>query len=99
MEFALLGTGDIKAQLDAAYWKNVQQYNDNVKKNRYVLSKIVNCIKFCGAFELALQEQNETENPDDVFRGIVNFSAELDSTLSEHLHKTSEFAGIYIIIA
>lgn len=95
IELALLGTVNIKAQLDSAYWRNVQQHNDNVTKNRYVLSKIINCIKFCGAFELALRGHDEThtsQNP-GIFRGLINFSAELDATLSEHLKNSSIFKG------
>lgn len=66
MEFALLGSTNIMAQLDSAYWVNIQRHNENVSKNRYILSKIINCIKFCGAFELALRghdESDTSENP------------------------------------
>lgn len=95
MEFALLGSTNIMAQLDSAYWVNIQKHNENVSKNRYILSKIINCIKFCGAFELALRGHNESdtsENP-GIFRGLINFSAELDATLSEHLKNSSVFKG------
>lgn len=95
MEFALLGSTNIIAQLDSAYWLNVQRHNENVSKNRYILSKIINCIKFCGAFELALRGHDEgdtSENP-GIFRGLINFSAELDATLSEHLKNASIFKG------
>lgn len=54
VEFALLGFVNIREQLDSTYWINIQKFNENVTKNRYVLSKIVDCIKFCGIFELAL---------------------------------------------
>ncbi|CAH1973746.1 unnamed protein product [Acanthoscelides obtectus] len=33
MELALLGTVNIRAQLDSAYWRNIQQHNDTVIKN------------------------------------------------------------------
>ncbi|CAH2006566.1 unnamed protein product [Acanthoscelides obtectus] len=95
MELALLGTVDIRAQLDSAYWRNIQQHNDTVTKNRYVLSKIIDCIKFCGGFELALRGHDETEsfqNP-GIFRGLINFFAELDTTLSEHINNASIFKG------
>ncbi|XP_031335766.1 zinc finger MYM-type protein 1 isoform X2 [Photinus pyralis] len=95
MEFALLGSPNITAQLDSAYWLNVQRHNENVSKNRYILSKIINCIKFCGAFELAIRGHDESDaskNP-EIFRGLINFSAELDATLSEHLKNSSIFKG------
>ncbi|CAH1975482.1 unnamed protein product [Acanthoscelides obtectus] len=34
MELALSGTVNIRAQLDSAYWRNIQQHNDTVTKNR-----------------------------------------------------------------
>ncbi|XP_018328999.1 zinc finger MYM-type protein 1 isoform X3 [Agrilus planipennis] len=93
MELTLLGRTNIKAQLDSAYWINVQEHNDNVTKNRYVLSKIINCIKFCGAFELALRGQDEIETSQNpgIFRGLINLSAELNATLREHLQNVSVF--------
>ncbi|CAH1117438.1 unnamed protein product [Phaedon cochleariae] len=100
MEFALLGSTNIRAQLDSAYWINVQRHNENVSKKRYVLSKVIDCIKFCGAFELVLQghdesdtsNNNKTSNNQGIFpelMGLINFSAELDATLSEHLKNSS----------
>ncbi|CAH2002855.1 unnamed protein product [Acanthoscelides obtectus] len=59
-------------------------------KNRYVLSKTIDGIKFCGAFELALRGHDGTQNP-GIFRGLINFSAELDTTLSEHIKNASIF--------
>ncbi|CAH1977872.1 unnamed protein product [Acanthoscelides obtectus] len=41
MELALLGTVNIRAQLDSAYWRNIHQHNDTITKNRYVLSKVI----------------------------------------------------------
>lgn len=96
IEFALLGTVNIKQQLDSAYWINIRKFNEEVSKNRYILSKIIDCIKFCGIFELALRGHDETsgsENP-GIFRGLINFSAELDKTLEEHLEKATVFKGV-----
>lgn len=96
IEFALLGTVNIREQLDSAYWQNIQKFNEEVTKNRYVLSKIIDCVKFCGIFELALRGHDETtvsENP-GIFRGLINFTAELDKTLAEHLEKSTVFKGI-----
>ncbi|CAH2003339.1 unnamed protein product [Acanthoscelides obtectus] len=95
VELALLGTVNIRAQLDSAYWRNIQQHNDTVTKNRYVQSKIIDCIKFCGAFELALRGHDETESSQipGIFRELINSSAELDTTLSEHIKNASIFKG------
>ncbi|XP_031357512.1 uncharacterized protein LOC116181298 [Photinus pyralis] len=95
MHLSLLGTTNIQAQLDSAYWTNIQKHNEEVTKNRYVLSKIIDCIKFCGAFELALRghDESETSTNAGIFRGLINFSAELDKTLQDHLQNASVFKG------
>lgn len=68
-----------------------------LKKNRYVPSTIINCIIFCGAFEVALRGHDKTENSENpgVFRGLINFSADLDATLSEHLRNATVFKGCH----
>lgn len=47
----LLGKQDIRQQLSSAYRLSIKQYNETVAHNRYILSKIIDCIKCCGAFE------------------------------------------------
>ncbi|KAF0702099.1 zinc finger MYM-type protein 1-like, partial [Aphis craccivora] len=86
LSLKLLGKQDIRQQLNSAF----------LKENRYILSKIIDCIRFCGAFELALRghdEKADSINP-GVFRRLINFSAELDSALKTHLEKTTVFKGI-----
>ena len=53
------------------------------------------CIKFCGAFELALRGHDETEDSDNpgIFCGLINFTAALDSALSQHLESATVFKG------
>lgn len=95
LDFNLLGKVDVRQQLDSAYRQNIKRHNEQVTKNRYVLSKIIDCIKFCGAFELALRghrEDDESSNP-GIFKGLVNFSAELDTSLREHLTTATVFKG------
>lgn len=41
------------AQLDEGYRIGIRKHNEEVDKNRHILSKIIDCVKFCGAFELA----------------------------------------------
>ncbi|KAK4875482.1 hypothetical protein RN001_011904 [Aquatica leii] len=93
--FNLLGKQDIRQQLNSAYRMSIEKHNEEVKNNRYVLSKIINCVKFCGAFELALRGHDEGKhslNP-GVFKGLINFSAELDLALREHLQQATVFKG------
>lgn len=64
-------------------------------KNRYILSKLIDCVKFCGAFELALRGHDETEASENpgIFRGLVNFASSLDAALKEHLEGATVFRG------
>jgi hypothetical protein len=89
MHLALLGTTNIQAQLDSAFWLDMQRHNAHVTKNRHILSKIIDCIKFCGAFELALHG-HDSKNP-GVFLGLINFASEIDKTLQEHLQSDTVF--------
>lgn len=95
MRFALLGKANIQEKLDSAYWQNIAKHNENVSKNRLVLSRIIDAIKFCGAFELALRGHDESvtsKNP-GIFQGLINYAAELDKTLKKHLETATVFKG------
>lgn len=98
IEFAMLGKVDIRCQLNTAYRLKIKQFNEEVGKNRYILGKLIDAIKFCGKFELALRGHNETETSDNpgIFRGLINLMAELDTTLKEHIEKTNNrvFLGL-----
>jgi hypothetical protein len=71
--------------------------NEKVKENRYILRKLIDAIKFCGAFELALRghdEGVESNNP-GIFRGLINLIAEVDDILKLHIdqYKNAVFTG------
>jgi hypothetical protein len=68
-----------------------------VKQNRYILRKLLDAIKFCVAFELALRghdERVESNNP-GIFRGLINLIAEVDDILKLHIDqsKNTVFTG------
>ncbi|KAJ1095790.1 hypothetical protein NDU88_000946 [Pleurodeles waltl] len=82
-------------ELNEAYRKGVIKHNEEVDKNRCILSKLIDCVKFCGAFELALRGHDETEeslNP-GVFRGLVDFVSSIDSAMEAHLKSATVFKG------
>lgn len=95
LQLALLGTCNIVEQLDSAYRRNIAAHNEQVKQNRYVLNIIINCVRFCGAFELALRGHNEKKDSTNpgVFRGLIDFSAELNLVLKAHLESSTVFKG------
>ena len=72
-----------------------EKHNEEVRKNRHILSRIIDCVKFCGAFELALRGHDESENSDNpgIFRVLVDVVASLDSALKEHLESATVFKG------
>lgn len=95
MRYALLGQVNIQEQLDTAFWQNIAVHNEKNAKNRLVLLKIIDAIKFCGMFELGLRGHDKTEtskNP-GIFLGLINYTAELDKTLKEHLESSTVFKG------
>nr|CAI5829756.1 unnamed protein product [Callosobruchus analis] len=63
----MLGKNNIQNVLDSSYRKSIQKHNEEVTKNRHALNLIINCIRFCGAFELALRghDERQTSNNKD----------------------------------
>jgi hypothetical protein len=68
VEFGILGNTDLRNQLSGVYRLEIQRHNEKVKQNRYVLRKLIDAIKFCGAFELALRGHDQSKNT--VFSGL-----------------------------
>jgi hypothetical protein len=97
VEFRILGNTDLRNQLSGVYRLEIQKHNEKVKQNRYILRKLIDAIKFCGAFELALRghdEGVESNNP-GIFRGLINFIAEVIDILKLHIDqsKNTVFTG------
>lgn len=95
LKLSFFGGLSIAEQLDEGYKIGVRRHNEEVNKNRHVLSRIIDCVKFCGAFELALRGHDESESSDrpGIFRGLVDFVASLDGVLKEHLESATVFKG------
>nr|CAI5842015.1 unnamed protein product [Callosobruchus analis] len=53
------------------------------------------CIKFCGAFALALRAHDETSELDNpgIYVGLANFTAEIDALLAIHMKGPQVFKG------
>ncbi|XP_031337552.1 uncharacterized protein LOC116166657 isoform X1 [Photinus pyralis] len=95
MDFSLLGKGNIREQLGSAYLRDKIKHNENVEKNRHILRRLIMCIKFCGAFELALRRLDETLTSDNpgIYVGLVNFASELDAVLAANMEGSQVFKG------
>ncbi|XP_049956318.1 zinc finger MYM-type protein 1-like isoform X1 [Schistocerca serialis cubense] len=95
IELSVLGKVNISTQLDSVYRESVRKHNEQVDRNRHILSRLIDCIKFCGAFELALRGHDEREDPENpgVFRGLVNLVSAIDGSMKEHLETATVFKG------
>ncbi|KAJ4441471.1 hypothetical protein ANN_11326 [Periplaneta americana] len=93
VSLAMLGKTNIAAQLSEVYRTNILKHNEEVRKNREILSNIIDCIKFCGQYELPLRgydEENDSKNL-GVFRGLLQFANNLNEPLKNHLEHASVF--------
>lgn len=95
IDFKVLGRVNIGQQLDSAFHESIRKHNAIVDKNRHILNQLINCIKFCGAFELALWGHDEKSGSENcgIFLGLVDFVAELDMAMQTHLKDASVFKG------
>ena len=95
VKLLFFGKTNIAEQLSKAYIDSIIQHNLDVEKNCHILSRIIDCIKFCGAFQLVLRGHAETLTSDNpgVFLGLVNFTAALDSVLNQHLESATVLQG------
>ncbi|XP_038157042.1 zinc finger MYM-type protein 1-like [Cyprinodon tularosa] len=96
LQLAMFGKIKISSQLDEGYMVGIRKHNEEVDKNRHILSKIIDCVKFYSAFELALHGHDESESSENpgVFRGLVDFVASLDAVLHQHLQNATVFKGM-----
>lgn len=79
ISMSLLGNVHIKEKLNEGYRLSVNEHNIKVKKNREILSKIIDCIFFCGDFEIPLlrHHHDDSENP-ELFRGLIFYTSKLN---------------------
>lgn len=91
-----LGRGPgVRCLLSSAYHNKIKAENIQIKKNRAILSKIIDCVKFCAFYELGLRGHNETEDSTNsgIFLGLIDFAKDLDNELKVHLENATVFKG------
>lgn len=91
----VLGTINIFDKIDSGYKIRIQRHNEEIDKNRYILEKILNCIKFCGQHNLPLRGHNEKINSNNkgVFLGVIELCKDLDVSLRSHFENSKVFKG------
>ena len=68
LNLSLLGTVNIGQQIDSGYATYIRRHNGQVTKN-HVISKLINCVRFCGKFELPLRGHDNCTNQQPPQRG------------------------------
>ena len=81
------GNVNILAAIDAGYRQSIVKHNELVDKNRHALSRIIDCLKFCGYHEIAIRGHDEVAGSANcgVFLVLVTHTADLDSALRDYL--------------
>lgn len=74
------------SNLSSAYRESIILHNNKVEYSS-ILSRIIRGVKFCSAFDLALRGHDESQSSKNqgIFKELINFTAELDNILKEHL--------------
>lgn len=78
----------------------MNKYNEKVKINQEILSKIIGCIKFCDKLELSVCGHDETVQLPNLgfFQGLLEFAGKLDESCKTHFLKFRGIRGISKII-
>ncbi len=95
LSLSFLGKVNIINQLSEGHRQSIDRHNELVKRNRAVLSKIIDCILFCGKFKLPLCGQDESDSSQNpgVFRCLIDFLCKSDSILESHFRTATDFKG------
>uniref|UniRef100_H3B1F8 HAT C-terminal dimerisation domain-containing protein n=1 Tax=Latimeria chalumnae TaxID=7897 RepID=H3B1F8_LATCH len=91
IKLAMFGSINITTQLDESYRVGIRKHNEEFDKNWYILSKLIDCVQFYGAFELALRGHDETES--SLNPGLVDLISSIDSVMEKHVKTTTVFKG------
>jgi len=96
IDLSLLGQSSIVQEINIGYQIIIARHNEKVRKNRTMLSKIIDCIKFCGKFELPIRghDESSTSLNSGVFHGLLDFITQFDQSFKSPFESDSDFNGI-----
>lgn len=74
----------------------VTWHNERVKKNRNVLHKIINCLKFCGEYSLHIQglDNSHLDKSLNILEGLIEYMCDLDSSFRFDICSVTALEGI-----
>ncbi|XP_068233700.1 zinc finger MYM-type protein 1-like [Palaemon carinicauda] len=90
VNLAILGKVDDSADVDKLTRISVSEHNEVVRKNRAILSLVVDSLKFCGKYKLPLSNEDISINP-GVFLDLINIPLKMDSSLKAHYASEAVF--------
>lgn len=73
--------------------RRTEEISMNLSKKRYILLRLIDCVKLCGAFQVALRGHDESFmslNP-GIYRGLVNFVSDINQAAKQRLTGTQVF--------
>ena len=80
--------------------KNIEEHHKEFKKNRKILSIIIDSVLLCGRPDLSLREHVEAANP-GVFRSLLEFAASLDEDMLQRavkMHSKPYMMRYYLVV-
>ena len=95
LNLSMLGTVNIDEHIDFGYASFIHRHNEQVDKNRLILSSLISCIRFCGKFELPLRGHDETTQSKNCgeFFDLIDFACNLDPSLRKYMDSNAAFKG------
>ncbi|XP_077969971.1 zinc finger MYM-type protein 1-like [Styela clava] len=95
VKYRTIGNVNIAAQLDEGRAFSIRRHNQNVEKNRHVLGRLIDVLKFIGCHELSLRGHDERAGSSNrgVFLDMVEYTASLDTVLRDHLDAATVSKG------
>ncbi|XP_028670787.1 uncharacterized protein LOC114661764 [Erpetoichthys calabaricus] len=88
IRLGLLGQTNVSSALDRVHGRDIEEHNRQTEENRYVLGRIISCMKLCGRCGSA-----GSLNP-AIFKCIFETMCEGDSRLRRHYEAEPYFSGI-----
>lgn len=84
-----IGTRSIQRAISTAFDRSIIDHNIKVDKNRAIVRHILECIVFCGQYELPLRGDDESASSENrgVFNGLIHFMARSNAMVANHLNQ------------
>lgn len=85
LKIALFGKETFLREVDDGQKLSIRQHNEMVDKNKYILNKVIDCLKFCGSHNISLNfhEGFVKEKKNETFLNIFNEFSNLNIPVHE----------------